>query len=128
MPVEQKGATMPKEIIRYSNEFVVRDGRVIYNPGLDEPTLRKDEELSHTEQISAHWSKGLAAVAQLAIQLDAEMVRRQLALYDNKTIWMGEEVLPGMLMFYTGDLKRYELQNLIRFGRKMRDDVHGADE
>jgi hypothetical protein len=118
---------MPKEVIRYSNEFVIRDGRIVYNPDVVGTKPRQeDEEVRRTEEVALHWTKGDSGVIQLSMQLDAEMVREQLAMYD-KDEWLGEKHA-GMLIFYTGDLKRYELQKLVRFTRKARDDVYGADE
>jgi hypothetical protein len=114
---------MPKEVVRYANEFVVRDGRVVYNPDSKGP----DEVVKHTEEIALHWTKGDAGMVQLSIQLDAEQVRQCLAAYDTGQ-WLGEELKPGMLMFYSGNLERYELQRLIRHARRARDDVHGVDE
>jgi hypothetical protein len=35
---------MPKEVVRYANEFVVRDGRVVYNPDSRGP----DEVVKHS--------------------------------------------------------------------------------
>ena len=120
---------MPKEVIRYSNEYVIQNGRVVYNPdGVGDSPVEDgvEQEFNRTEEIALHWTKGDAGIVQMSIQLDAEMVRRQLELYD-KDEWIGEKI-PGMLIFYSGDLKRYELQKMIRHARRARDDVHGADE
>lgn len=118
---------MPKEIIRYSDEYVVRDGRIVYNPtdGGSRP-LEKDEKVSRTEEITVHWSKGGTGDIQLSVQLDAEMVREQLRLYDQDE-WLGER-RDGMLIFYTGPLRREETQRLVRHIRRARNDVYGADE
>ncbi len=122
-----KTDTMIKEVIRYSNEFVIRDGQVVYNPDVVGTKPADPEEVvSRTEEVAIHWTKGDAGIVQLSVQLDAEMVREQLRLYD-KGEWLGEKN-DGMLIFYTGDLKRYEIQKLVRNVRKARDDVYGADE
>lgn len=115
---------MPKEVIRYANEFVIRDGDVVYNP----LEARESEQIRHTEELALHWTKGEGGLVQVSIQLDAEMVREQLRLVDENYVWVGEEVKPGMLMFYSGPIKRYEMQRLIRHARRARNDVYGADE
>lgn len=119
---------MPKEVVKYWNEYVIRDSRVIYNPEVVHP----GEQVGHSEEIALHWSKGDAGVVQLSVQLDAEMVRAQLKLYDaikaGADVWLGEEVKPGMLMFYSEGLRREEMQRLIRHTRRSRDDVYGSDE
>lgn len=119
---------MPKEVIKYTNEYVIRDNRIVYNPdAVGSEAIRPDEEMHHTEELALHWSKGPGGVIQLSIQLDANMVREQLRLYDQQE-WLGEEIKPGMLMFYSGDLRRSELQLLVKHTRRARDDVYGADE
>lgn len=119
---------MPKEYIKYANVYVIRDDP----KGSDIPAvlmheLAKDgEQQRYTETVAAHWSKGDGGVAQLSVSLDAEMVREVLDWYDKGHQSNVEE--PGRITFYTTDFDRQELQRLVRLGRKMRDDVHGADE
>lgn len=117
---------MPKEIIKYTNDYIIRNGQ-IFQAGLPEGMVTSDDKTRHTTELALHWSKGESGMVQLSVQLDAEMVRAQLAVYD-KQEWLGEEIKPGMLMFYTEPMERGELQRMVRHGRRSRDDVFGTDE
>jgi len=68
--------------------------------------------------VRLHWSGPLSMV-QLSIEFEVAQMRAYLAEQGK-----GAERLP----WFTGTLDRDDVQRLIRFGRRARDQVFGSDE
>lgn len=102
---------MPKETIQYEDPT--------YHPAVvsDQPG-----KTVHTTEFSIHWTPGDGGVIQLGVELDIDMVLEHCQLVKQHS------PTDKTVMFYSPALSRAGAQRLIRFGRKARDAVHGADE
>lgn len=96
---------MPKEQINYPTVHEAPDGSIPLGP-----------------EISLHWSSGGPAYAQLAFGFDVKSMRDYLdqLAKDSPT--------DSRAIFYTEELRRPELQTMIRAAKRARDAVYGADE
>lgn len=115
---------MPKEYINYPEPE-----RIAWMLTQEQVDAGEDgiEEIPAAPQIGLHWHAGEESV-QLSFSIDADLLSRIVATRGTDAEDHAYVTEEGRAVFYTSELKRPDLQRLIKTARRARDAAYGSDE